>query len=129
MTRGIRMNGATGWPRAVHGNVAPRRATGCRTIQQQKEDRMFETSMVRVQARAADRRLGLLTVSVGAHVAIIAGVVAAGLTSVRLPDRAPNQWTIPVVPAPPPALGTPDARPRPTHAQPQPRPQAQRVPV
>ena len=89
---------------------------------------MFESSVVRVQARAADRRLGLLTLSVGAHVAIIAGVVAAGLTSVRLPERAPNQWTIPVVPAPPPALGTPDARPRPTQAQPQ-KPQAQRVPV
>jgi len=89
---------------------------------------MFETSVVRVQARAADRRLGLLTLSVIAHAAIIIAVVAAGLASVSMPNQAPPQMTIPVFDRVPPALGTPDAKPA---AKPpaQQQPQTQRAPV
>ncbi len=88
---------------------------------------MFETSVIRVQARAADRRYALLTLSVGAHAVIIAAVIAASLASTTMPDRAPNQVTIPVFASLPPALGTPDARPaaRPAPAQ----PHAQRAPL
>src|SRR5437773_7763776 len=72
---------------------------------------MFDTSVFRVQSRAADRRLGLLTVSVVAHTAIIVAIVAAGLASVKVPNQAPMQMTIPVFSHIPPALGTPNARP------------------
>src|SRR5438876_9445972 len=89
---------------------------------------MFETSVVRVQARAADRRLALLTLSIGAHAAIISAVIAASLTSVRMPESAPKQMTLPVFSAPPPALGNPEARPRQAPATPR-TPQAPRVPV
>ena len=57
---------------------------------------MFETSVVRIQDRAADRRLGLLTLSIAAHAAIIIAIVAAGLASVNMPNQAPMQMTIPV---------------------------------
>ena len=90
---------------------------------------MFETSVVSVQARSANRRIGLLTLSVAAHAAVITAVVAAGITTVKLPDRAPNQMTYPVFERVPPALGTPDAKPaqpKPQTAQP---PQTQRVPA
>jgi protein TonB len=91
---------------------------------------MFETSVVRVQTRAAERRLGLLTISVAAHAVIIAAVIAAGLASVQMPNQAPLQMTIPVFRQPPPALGTPDAKPAQKPAQPQVKPpQTQRVPV
>jgi protein TonB len=89
---------------------------------------MFETSVVHVQARAADRRLGLLTMSVIAHAAIIIAIVAAGLTTVKLPDRAPNQMAIPFLGHIPPALGTPNARPAVKPPTPQ-QPQTQRAPV
>ena len=89
---------------------------------------MFETSVVHVQARAADRRLGLLTVSVVAHAAVITAIVAAGLTTVKLPDRAPNQMTIPFLEHIPPALGTPNARPAVKPPTPQ-QPQTQRAPA
>jgi protein TonB len=96
---------------------------------QQRRIDMFETSVIRVQARSANRRVGLLTLSVVAHAAIIIAVVAAGLASVRLPTQAPMQMTYPVTPAPPPALGTPDAKPaQPKPQTPQP-PQTQRVPA
>ena len=72
---------------------------------------MFETSVVHVQARAADRRLGLLTISVVAHAAIIIAIVAAGLASVKMPNQAPLQMTIPFFEHIPPALGNPGARP------------------
>src|SRR5204863_5302872 len=47
------------------------------------------------------------------------------VASTEIPNRAPDQITYPILPAPPPALGTPDARPAVRPAQ----PQAQRVPV
>jgi TonB family protein len=91
---------------------------------------MFETSVVRVQDRAVERRFGLLTFSVVAHAAIIIAIVAASLASVTMPNQAPNQITIPVFGSLPPALGTPDAKPaQPKPAQPAQPPQAQHVPV
>jgi len=89
---------------------------------------MFETSVVRVQARAADRRLGLLTISVVAHAAIIIAIVAAGLASVKMPNQAPLQMTMPVFMHVPPALGTPNARPAVKPPTPQ-QPQTQRAPA
>jgi len=90
---------------------------------------MFETSVIRVQARSANRRVGLLTLSVAAHAAVITAIVAAGVASVNMPNQAPNQMTIPFIEHLPPALGTPDAKP----AQPKPAatqpPQTQRVPA
>ena len=89
---------------------------------------MFETSVVRVQARAADRHFGLLTLSVVVHAAIIVAVVAAGLASVSMPNEAPKQMTIPFMERVPPALGTPDAKPAVKPPAPQ-QPQTQRTPV
>jgi TonB family protein len=88
---------------------------------------MFETSVIRIQARPADRRIGLLTLSVAAHAAIIVAIVAASLASVRMPNEAPRQTTFPVFDRVPPALGTPNARPtqRPATVQ----PQTQRTPA
>jgi protein TonB len=56
---------------------------------------MFETSVVRVQAKTTDRRL-LLTVSIAAHAAAIVAVVAASVATVSLPRHAPNQFSVPV---------------------------------
>src|SRR6266568_1808173 len=63
---------------------------------------MFETAVVR--ARAADRRL--LSLSVVAHSAIVAAVIAASVASTRLPTEAPKQ-TIPFIYKPVPAMITP----------------------
>lgn len=90
---------------------------------------MFETSVIRVQTRAADRRYGLLTLSVAAHAAIIIAIVAASLAQTTMPENAPNQMIIPFIQSIPPALGTPDARPVQRPAAPQTPPQTQRVPV
>ena len=78
---------------------------------------MFETAVVR--ARVADRRL--LSLSVVAHSAIVAAVIAASVASTRLPTEAPKQMRVMFVdhippldrPAPPraaaPHLGKPAA--------------------
>jgi TonB family protein len=63
---------------------------------------MFETAVVR--ARAADRRL--LSLSVVAHSAIVAAVLAASVASTRLPTEAPKE-TIPFIYKPVPAMVTP----------------------
>jgi len=89
---------------------------------------MFETSVIRVQTRTADRRYGLLTLSVAAHAAIIIAIVAASLAQTTMPENAPNQMIIPFIQSIPPALGTPDARPAQRPATP-PQPQAPRAPV
>ena len=88
---------------------------------------MFETSVVRVQTRTADRRLGLLTLSVAAHAAVIASIIAASVATVKLPDRAPDQMSYPVFERLPPALGSPDARP--AQQPPRPQPQTPRAPA
>jgi TonB family protein len=65
---------------------------------------MFETAVVR--ARVANRKL--LSVSVLAHTAIVAAVIAASLASTTLPTQAPKQVLIPFVGERPlPALGNP----------------------
>ncbi|MEK6373974.1 MAG: TonB family protein [Acidobacteriota bacterium] len=89
---------------------------------------MFETSVISVQTRAADRRYGLLTLSVAAHAAIIIAIVAASIAQTKLPENAPNQMIIPFIQSIPPALGTPDAKPAPKPATPR-LPQAPRVPM
>src|SRR5689334_21565173 len=122
------MNRATSSSRAVHDPVARARRAGCRTSRQQRRIDMFETSVVRVQARAADRRIGLLTISIAVHAAIIMAIVAAGIASVQMPNQAPMQMTIPVFDHLPPALGTPDAKPAAKPQTPQ-KPQTQRIPV
>jgi len=77
---------------------------------------MFETSVVRVQARAPERRFGLLSVSVAAHLAAIAGVVAASIVTVQVPDQAPHQMEIYKIATPPPMLGSPNGGPKPKPA-------------
>jgi TonB family protein len=66
---------------------------------------MFETAVVR--ARAADRRL--LSISVLAHSAIVAAVIAASVASTRLPTEAPKQ-TIPFIYKPVPQMESPTPR-------------------
>lgn len=82
---------------------------------------MFETSVVRVQAKAAERRFGLLSVSLAAHAAAIIGVLAASVASVRLPDRAPNQMEMLRIGFVPPLQGgSPNGGPKPKPAAAQP---------
>jgi len=64
---------------------------------------MFETAVVR--ARVADRRL--LSISVIAHTAIVAAVIAASVASTRLPVEAPKQMMPIVYTTPLPALTVP----------------------
>jgi protein TonB len=89
---------------------------------------MFETSVISVHTRNAERRYGLLTVSIAAHAAIIVAIVAASLAQTTMPENAPNQMLIPFIQSIPPALGTPDAKPAQRPAAPQP-PRTQQVPV
>jgi len=85
---------------------------------------MFETAVVRT--RAAERRYSWLTLSLAAHTAAVAAVLAASIATVRLPDQAPKLMVsfIPVSAPPPPALGTPN----PTPARPRPRASMAAVP-
>jgi protein TonB len=69
---------------------------------------MFETSHVTARV-AAQRRYGLLTVSLAVHTAVVAAVLVASVSSLTLPTRAPNELPmfssfVPVVIPPP--LGT-----------------------
>ena len=70
---------------------------------------MFETAVVR--AHAADRRYGFLSLSLAVHLAAVAAVIAASLSSTRLPQDAPKQMMKVYFSAPPPALGTSTPRP------------------
>jgi len=75
---------------------------------------MFETAVVR--GRVADRRFGFLSLSLAAHTAAVAAVIAASVASTRLPVEAPKQM-MRVYFSTPPALGTPDGgHPRPPAA-------------
>ena len=89
---------------------------------------MFETAVVR--SRAVDRRMSWLTLSLAIHSAAIAAVLMASLASVRLPEQAPKQMMPFILPSvtPPPALGTPNARPAPPRPRPSTAP-LPRVPV
>ena len=77
---------------------------------------MFETAVVRT--RAAERRYSWLTLSLAAHTAAVAAVLAASVATVRLPDQAPRLMVsfIPISDPPPPALGTPNPTPAPPRA-------------
>ena len=75
---------------------------------------MFETSVIREQAVTAERRVGLISLSIAAHGFVILAVIAAGLHSLQLPTMPPNAMTLPTFSAPiaiPPAAGTPHAAP------------------
>lgn len=76
---------------------------------------MFETSVVRVRAVAAQRRFGVLAASVGAHSIVAIGIVLPSVSSVHFPAQAPSEIRLfrPVgsVQVPPP-LGTPNANPK-----------------
>lgn len=73
---------------------------------------MFETSVVRERAAAAQPRYSLLFMSVTVHTAVVIGVLAASISSLRLPLHPPNEVRFYVAPPPPPQpLGTPQARP------------------
>lgn len=77
---------------------------------------MFETSVVRAEARAATGRLSLLSVSVIAHTAIVVGAVAVSIASIDFPAVAPNEYSRAPVFATvqiPPPLGNPNGGARP----------------
>ena len=83
---------------------------------------MFETSVVREQAQAAEKRFGLLTVSVAVHSIVILAAIVLSVASISFPRNAPNQMSMYVRELPvtlPPPLGTPHP------AQPAPHPAAQ----
>jgi TonB family protein len=79
---------------------------------------MFETSVVQARAKTADRR-ALLTVSLAAHAAVIAGIVALSVGTVTLPRNAPNQFYVPIIPTFPPLLGDGGLFKKPAATQPQ----------
>lgn len=73
---------------------------------------MFETAVVREHAIPADRRAGLVTLSVALHSLIAIGAIAMALTNLQFPKHAPNQLSMfqntRVVELPPPPKGKPD---------------------
>lgn len=65
---------------------------------------MFETSVV--QARVAQRRYSLLSVSLAAHSLVIIAVLAASITSMSFPKAPPHEYQVfyqQAAPPPPPA--------------------------
>jgi len=92
---------------------------------------MFETTVVRDRV-VARRKAGLLTMSLAAHTLVVAGIVAASVSSVSFPRRAPNELAafnpIPIVSLPPP-LGSRNAAPRVSVAHPQPAPPSHVLPA
>jgi len=83
---------------------------------------MFETSVIRAQARPARSRLAVLITSVVAHSAVVIGTVAISIASTSFPEAAPREYqrapVFAVVQIPPP-LGNPNGGARPQTAQPQ----------
>jgi TonB family protein len=86
---------------------------------------MFETSVIREHAIPAERRAGLVTLSVALHSFIALGAIAMALTNLRFPAQAPNQVTLfqatPVVELPQPKGkpdGTGDGKPKPAAVSP-----------
>lgn len=78
---------------------------------------MFETSVVRAEAKAATSRFSLLSVSVVAHTAIVVGAVAVSIASVGFPGSAPKEYSRAPVFATvqiPPPLGNPNGGKQPT---------------
>ena len=54
---------------------------------------MFETAVVHAQTQAPERRVGLLTASVGIHTLAGAAIIIASIQSLTLPTHAPNQMS------------------------------------
>lgn len=79
---------------------------------------MFETSMVLAQPRPARSRLGLFTISLIAHSAVVVGAVAVSVASVDFPNDAPNEAAVFMPAAPPPPLGNPNGGAKPAAAPP-----------
>jgi len=77
---------------------------------------MFETSVVRAQTKAAERRVGLLSASIIIHASAIVAVFAASIATVGFPNTAPKQMTYLAVEPPPPPLGSPNGGPKPQAA-------------
>ena len=80
---------------------------------------MFETSVIREHAIPAERRAGLVTLSVALHSFIALGAIAMALTNLRFPKHAPNQFALfqstPVIEMPQPKGkpdGTGDGKPK-----------------
>ena len=69
---------------------------------------MFETSVVRAGALAAQRRSGLVTVSIAAHAAAVVGAITLSIASIDFPKSVPRQMTMFRSVGPPPPLGTPE---------------------
>lgn len=89
---------------------------------------MFETSVVRAEAKAATGRLSLLSVSVIAHTAIAVGAVAISIASVDFPAVAPDEYSRAPVFASvqiPPPLGNPNGGARPQQQPPAQKPAPQ----
>ena len=62
---------------------------------------MFETSQVRAGGRAATGRVTPVSISIAIHTFAVVGVVAASVTSIDFPRRAPDQWmTVQIVRGP-----------------------------
>lgn len=85
---------------------------------------MFETSVVRAGALAAQRRTGLVTVSIAAHAAVVVGAITMSIASIDFPRSVPRQMTMFRGVSAPPPLGTPDGgkpqQPKPPTPQPKP---------
>jgi protein TonB len=82
---------------------------------------MFETSVVRAQAQAAQGRYRLLTASIVAHSAVIVGAVVVSIASVEFPAAAPKEYARVEYLTPvriPPPLGNPNGGARPQVQQP-----------
>lgn len=69
---------------------------------------MFETAVIRDQNQAAQRRVGMLSASIGIHTFAIAAVVVASVHSLQFPPNAPNQMQLFKVEAPPPPMAKGD---------------------
>ena len=77
---------------------------------------MFETSVVREQTQAAEKRFGLLSASVAVHSFVILAAIVLSVASISFPKNAPNQMTLFMQALPvtiPPPLGTPHREPAP----------------
>jgi periplasmic protein TonB len=90
---------------------------------------MFETSVVRVRAAAAPRRVGLLSASVAFHTLAAVSAVVLSVASTSFPRNAPNQFELFRVSAPLPPMpqGDPNA-PRHQVQQPVQKPQQPQAP-
>src|SRR5258708_3483454 len=85
-------------------------------LREGKENTMFETSVVREQTQAAEKRFGLLSASVAVHSVVILAAIVLSIASITFPKNSPNQMSsyMQVLPVTiPPPLGTPHRDPEP----------------